>query len=110
MSYSAELARRCMKPVDDAARQRAVLHVIDWLGCAAIGAARPMAEALWRGFGLPGAPSLFEGLDGEPTPDPWQTLLFESAVGNILEMDDIHRAALVHPGPVVIPAALFIAR
>src|SRR5690606_19470468 len=37
-------------------------------------------------------------------------LLRDGAVGNILEMDDIHRAALVHPGPVVIPAALFMAR
>lgn len=31
-------------------------------------------------------------------------------LGNVLEMDDVHRAALLHPGPVVWPAALSAAR
>ena len=30
--------------------------------------------------------------------------------GNILEMDDIHRTSILHPGPVVIPAALACAQ
>ena len=33
-------------------------------------------------------------------------LLANGAVGNVLEMDDIHRTAIIHPGPVVVPAAL----
>jgi 2-methylcitrate dehydratase PrpD len=28
------------------------------------------------------------------------------AFGNVLEMDDVHREAILHPGPVVVPAAL----
>ena len=30
--------------------------------------------------------------------------------GNVLEMDDIHRTSILHPGPVVIPAALACAQ
>jgi 2-methylcitrate dehydratase PrpD len=32
--------------------------------------------------------------------------LVNGTVGNVLEMDDFYRTAIVHPGPVVIPAAL----
>ncbi|HZG46811.1 MAG TPA: MmgE/PrpD family protein, partial [Allosphingosinicella sp.] len=31
-------------------------------------------------------------------------------LGNVLEMDDVHRAAILHPGPVVWPAVLSAAR
>jgi 2-methylcitrate dehydratase PrpD len=31
-------------------------------------------------------------------------------LGNVLEMDDVHRQALLHPGPVIWPAALSAAR
>lgn len=106
MSLSRELARVCMRPVDDVARERALLHIIDWMGCAAMGAAQPMAEALWHGTGLP----IAAGDTSGSMLDPWHALLFTGAIGNILEMDDIHRSALVHPGPVIIPAALFLAR
>jgi 2-methylcitrate dehydratase PrpD len=30
-------------------------------------------------------------------------------LGSLLEMDDVHRAALLHPGQVVIPAVLSVA-
>ena len=33
-----------------------------------------------------------------------------AGLGSIFEMDDIHRTALLHPGPVVIPAALAFGR
>ena len=36
----------------------------------------------------------------------WTAALVNGAVGNVLEMDDVHRTALLHPGPVVVPAAL----
>lgn len=97
-SLSAELARHVLRPVSQHTLERATLHVLDWIGCAAVGAATPTALAVRAGIALP---------HGD---DPWQPLLHDGAVGNILEMDDIHRAALVHPGPVVIPAALFMAR
>lgn len=99
-SLSQQLADICLRPVEAAARERARLHLLDWLGCAAIGAAQPEAAALLAGSALPGLP-------GEA--DPWHSLMFAASVANIMEMDDIHRDAIVHPGPVVIPAALFLA-
>ena len=36
-------------------------------------------------------------------------LIVNGALGNTLEMDDVHRTAILHPGPVVIPAALALA-
>ena len=32
-----------------------------------------------------------------------------SGLANLFEMDDLHRLAIVHPGPVVVPAALALA-
>ncbi|GAA5233051.1 MmgE/PrpD family protein [Verticiella sediminum] len=101
-SLSARLAALCLAPVGRHARERATLHILDWYGCAAAGAATATGAALWTGLMLPGRP-------GEAA-DPWHALLFDAAVGNILEMDDIHRAALCHPGPVIVPAALFVGR
>jgi len=97
-SLTVELARHVLRPVSQDMLDRATLHVLDWIGCAAVGAATPTAQAIRTGTGL------------LQMDDPWQPLLHDGAVGNILEMDDIHRAALVHPGPVVIPAAFFTAR
>lgn len=37
-------------------------------------------------------------------------ILADGAAGSMLEMDDVHRDALLHPAPVVIPAALGAAR
>lgn len=34
---------------------------------------------------------------------------YAGAFGNVLEMDDLYRTALVHPAPVVVPAALAVA-
>ena len=134
MSLSLQLARHCMRPVSDEALARARLHLLDWVACAAAGATEPDAYALYNGLGLPSVST--DSTAGGPTAgsavgpawgsdvgstdrsalgpaarvsDPWQGLLFRAAVGNRLEMDDVHKQALVHPGPVVIPAALFLA-
>lgn len=91
------------RPVDAKDRARVALHLVDWLGCAAAGATTPPGEALSR-F-LP-----------ELAPGPCRTVmggalsvrdavLADGSVGNVLEMDDFHRAAIVHPGPVVVPVA-----
>ncbi len=74
----ARLAEHLQRPVPEHVRQRARLHLLDWLACVA--GARDMPEhpyKMWR--------------------PPF--------LGNILEMDDVHRSALLHPGPVVWSAA-----
>lgn len=76
-----------LRPVPQVVRTKARLHLLDWLGCVAgartteigrIQAANAAASPLQRATWL----------------------------GNPLEMDDVHRAAILHPGPVVWPAAL----
>ncbi len=80
-SLTEKLAAHLMRPVDDATRQRARLHLLDWLGC--------VAGALTSDVGsLPRKISGVPGYHG-------------SWLGNVLEMDDIHRSSILHPGPVV---------
>lgn len=103
-SLTENLARRLSQPVDGASRQRAALLVQDWLGCA-LGALRhPLARQLAGMVRVqdPGAATAI-GI-GQRSPET--ALLLNAALGNVLEMDDVHRGAILHPGPVVIPVAL----
>ena len=83
-SLTERLAAHCARPVDAAARARARLHLLDWLGCVA-GGLRDGAR--------------FTG----PHRTPWESA---ALLGNLMEMDDVHRSAILHPGPVVWAAAL----
>lgn len=88
------LAERLARPVERQDRARAALHVLDWAGTAVAGAQYPAGRALKSVAAEMGA-------SGE--------LFFWAGVGNVLEMDDVDKRALLHPGPVVIPVALFAA-
>lgn len=104
MSPEAELLRLCRRPVPAAGRRRAALAVLDWLGCALAARRAPAAAALCRALGLadPVAP-----LAGAA---PAQEAAFAAgALGNILEMDDLHRAAILHAGDTICPAVLAVA-
>ncbi|MGV8942450.1 MAG: MmgE/PrpD family protein [Lysobacter sp.] len=98
------LAVQLLRPVDPAARRRAAALVLDWLGCS-LGALRSPLAAQLAGLvdSLPigEATAITAGLH-----DPASALLINAALGNVLEMDDVHRGAILHPGPVVIPVAL----
>jgi 2-methylcitrate dehydratase PrpD len=72
-SLTERLAQHLLRPVDDATRARARLHLLDWIGCVA---------------------GAMESTTGRKLADT-------TALGNLLEMDDIHRGGLLHPGPVV---------
>jgi 2-methylcitrate dehydratase PrpD len=86
----ARLATHLQRPVPEYVRTRARLHLLDWMACVA-GARRSIVGNAARGAG----------------PDPLERVAY---LGNVLEMDDIHRTALLHPGPVVWPSALSAAR
>lgn len=85
-------------------RPRAALHMLDWLGCAA----RGVDSAQGRSFGLW---LQQQGVGDRPTlagrhADAAAAAAYHGALGSVLEMDDIHRSSILHPGPVVIPAVL----
>lgn len=103
-SATQALITRLARPVSQEDRNRAALHVLDWVGCVAAGALTPPGVALraWARTLGAGPCRAIGGL----SLDARDAALVNGAVGNILEMDDFHRAAIVHPGPVVVPAAL----
>lgn len=88
------LATRPATPSDLA---RAALHVLDWLGCALAGAAGATGQRIAAVLAPGGNPFALTGTEGA---------MAMGALGSLLEMDDVHRQALLHPGPVVIPAVL----
>ena len=83
---------------------RAALHLLDWLGCAASGAvsAQGLAFARWLNTQAAGSAPTLAGRHA----DAAAAAAYHGALGSALEMDDIHRSSILHPGPVVIPAAL----
>jgi len=87
------LAEHLSAPVTDVDRDRALLHLMDWAGCALAGSADPIG----RGF------LEMAGQDAPGRAFAWGTL------GNILEMDDVDKRAILHCGPTIIPAALALA-
>lgn len=96
-TVSERLVSLLARSIDDETRQKAVLHLIDWMGCALAGR-KTEVGAIFRDQ---------DPLHGEPSP---ANMAFAfGSLGSILEMDDVHRRALLHPGPVVIPAALAVA-
>lgn len=80
-----QIAKHLQRPVDSATRKRARLHLLDWLGCVAGG--RQSAVA---------------GVAKAAEPD---VLTRAALLGNMLEMDDVERTAILHPGPVIWPSA-----
>ena len=76
-------------------RAAAAVRILDWTGCAIAGRATPDGAAFVVAAPPPDHPEAAASLFG--------------SFGSILEMDDVHKEALLHPGPVIIPAALALA-
>ena len=93
------------RPIDQATLQRASLHVLDWVGCAVAGAATPVGRTVHDGASIfgPGDCTVLRQSTGSA---PFGAAFVNGLFGNPLEMDDFHRTSTLHPGPVVIPAAL----
>jgi 2-methylcitrate dehydratase PrpD len=79
------LAAHLLRPVPANVQTKARLHLLDWLACVAGSRRNPRPAYLGRGM---------QGIDEL------------KLVGNLLEMDDVHRTALLHPGPVIWPVTL----
>lgn len=104
-SLTEQLAFRLAAPVDEADRRVAALRLLDWVGCAMAALGEPIVAPLdvaIRALGTAGCSTRV----GRPAADTMGALLWNGALGNVLEMDDVHRASILHPGPIVIPAAL----
>lgn len=105
---SEQLIAVLFQEVDQAAREKAAYRMLDWLGCALVGAREEPGLAI-----IKYARTLSEGsvpCIGAGRRDASTAAFVNGAFGNILEMDDLHRTAIVHPGDTVIPAALAVAQ
>ncbi len=106
-SLTARLVPLLMRPVSAADRRKAALHVLDFVGCAAIGATTAAGRAL-RAHAVGAGEGPSRVILGPAVPAA-AAAFANGGFGNVLEMDDIHRTSILHPGPVVVPAALAVA-
>jgi 2-methylcitrate dehydratase PrpD len=88
------LAAHLARPVPTLLASRAGLHVMDWIGCALAGT----KEEAGRIF--------VARHDIGPSADAFRW----GGLGSLLEMDDVDKRGRLHPGPVIIPAAIAAAR
>jgi 2-methylcitrate dehydratase PrpD len=102
------LLRICHRPVPSPTLDRARLHLLDWLGCIIAARATPVAGSLSRALGGRGVDPVAVALQ-VPRTDAQTAALALGALGNVLEMDDLHRGAILHAGDVVCAAALAVA-
>ena len=80
-----QIAQHLQRPVNADMRERARLHLLDWLACVAGARQSGVAEVAKA---------------AEP-----DVLTRAALLSNALEMDDIERIAILHPGPVIWPSA-----
>ena len=94
--------------VPDSVLQTAAWWVLDWLGAAIAGLDSAPGRIMLEHTGSqPAGPASCIGMaEGRSTQ---VAALHNGAISHVVEMDDVHRAAVIHPAVVVVPAALSVA-
>jgi 2-methylcitrate dehydratase PrpD len=82
--------------------------LLDWLGCAIRGATMPQAECVKQYTELMGGNPHATVIGKQAAESMYNAALSNGYYGHILEMDDVDKESISHPGTVVIPAALSI--
>jgi len=108
MTITERLLPILSRPIEAADRRRATLLYLDWIGCATAGSAEPVGQKLNRSFGEQSGPcTRLGGAPHHAMSGHVQMAAFHNGcLGNVLEMDDVDRKAVLHAAPTVIPAAL----
>lgn len=110
LSISEQLIEVCSAPIQTETRRRAAVHVLDWLGCIFSGAVTAPGTGI-RKFsqcGQFGPGRSF--VCGQQSLNASGAAFINGGLGNILEMDDVHRASILHAGDIIIPAVLATAQ
>ena len=94
--------------VPDDVLQTAAWWVLDWLGAAAAGLDSDPGRIMLEHTGAqPGGSSSCIGMAA--TRSTQVAALHNGTISHVVEMDDVHRAAIIHPAVVIVPAALAVA-
>ena len=81
---------------------KAKLAIIDWIGYSIAGTFTKQADPFKHlQSELPKGNSL--NLFDKKSLSPFDSAFINAAVGNILELDDVHRTSIIHPGDTIIP-------
>lgn len=107
-SLSEQLISTTARAIGPDVTQRAVRHLLDWIGVAVLGATSDAGIALRHyGSAQPTGPSVALGAGYR---DARSAAFVNGGLGNIHELDDVHRTSIMHAGDVVVPAALSAAQ
>lgn len=107
-AWSAWLIDTLRRPVARQDRERAAVHLMDWLACAHLGRAGDAGHALARWAVK--QPTGSAWACGHTGLQPADAARMNGSLSSAHELDDVHREAVVHPGDTVIPAALAMAQ
>ena len=106
-NFTANLAQ---SGIDAFARRAACRHLIDTLGAMIAGAPQTSTLAVLHAYGLAGVPEGKVQVPGQSRRfDALHAAYLSATASHGLELDDGYRPGSVHPGTVVIPAALALA-
>ena len=106
MSLTRQLADLLNRPIHQVDRDRAALLLLDWTGCAIAGQAEPAGQKVTAAF--PDEQGRCTRIGTTPS-SVMMAALHNGCLGNVLEMDDVDKRAVLHAAPTVIPAALAMA-
>ena len=106
MTTTESLAEYLLRPVDAHDRDRAAILLLDWTACAIAGQSELAGQRLTAAF-----PNEFGPCKriGTSSASSQMAALHNGCLGNVLEMDDVDKRAILHAAPTVIPAALAMA-
>ena len=94
------------RPISDKDLRRAALLLLDWTGCSIAGRQEPAGQKMAAAF--PDEAGKCSRI-GSSKSSVLIAALHNGALGNVLEMDDVDKRAILHAAPTIIPAALAMA-
>ena len=95
-----KMIQLCRRPVAPEVVARARFTLLDWLGCVFAARNSDVAYAMAHAHRVSDRDIVRAGLSSTQY-DAQSAALLLGTLGNVLEMDDLHRASILHPGDTV---------
>ena len=100
-----EFVKQILKEPSYKTLSKAKLEIIDWIGYAVAGTFTEQAIPFYnlqKILPIGNCLNLFS----KDQINLFDSAFINASVGNILELDDVHRTSIIHPGDTIIPAAI----